>query len=127
LQFCVCFHDSGIQFCCLPYYAAGCRFAKVLMMQYREFTGSLDRDTCPAGLEPCLRALWYDARGEWDVAHEIVQRLDTVMAARIHAYLHRKEGDDWNSRYWHRQAGSVFPAGMALAEEWDRLVRKLTE
>ena len=98
-----------------------------MMMQYREFMNSLDRGTCPGGLEPCLRALWYDAKGEWDAAHEIVQRLDSVMAARIHAYLHRKEGDDWNSRYWHRQAGSVFPAGMSLVEEWDMLVRELTE
>jgi hypothetical protein len=97
------------------------------MMQYREFTNSLDSDACPEGLEPCLRALWHDARGEWAAAHEIVQRLNTVMAARIHAYLHRKEGDDWNSRYWHRQAGSTFPAGMSLEAEWDMLARELTE
>ncbi len=96
-------------------------------MQYREFADSLDRDACPGGLEPCLQALWYDAKGAWGEAHEIVQRLDTVMAARIHAYLHRKEGDDWNSRYWHRQAGSVFPAGMSMEEEWAMLVRELTE
>jgi len=96
-------------------------------MQYREFADSLEHDACPGGLEPCLQALWYDAKGEWGEAHEIVQRLDTVMAARIHAYLHRKEGDDWNSRYWHRRAGSVFPAGMSLAEEWDMLARELAE
>ncbi len=96
-------------------------------MRYRDFMHSLDREACPDGLEPCLQALWFDARGEWDAAHQIVQRLDTVMAARIHAYLHRKEGDDWNSRYWHRQTGTVFPAGMSLKEEWDMLVRELTE
>lgn len=96
-------------------------------MQYREFTDSLGRDACPGGLEPCLQALWYDAMGEWAAAHEIVQRIDTVMAARIHAYLHRKEGDDWNSRYWHRQAGSAFPADMSLNGEWDMLVQELTE
>jgi hypothetical protein len=96
-------------------------------MRYREFKNSLDRDACPGELEPCLQALWYDARRDWTAAHEIVQRIDTVMAARIHAYLHRKEGDDWNSRYWHRQAGSVFPADMSLNEEWDMLVRELTE
>jgi hypothetical protein len=55
-----------------------------------------------------------------------VQQLDTVMAARIHAYLHRKEGDNWNSRYWYRQAGAMFPAGMSLEEEWDALARELT-
>ena len=97
------------------------------MMQYREFIDSLDQDACPGRLEPCLQALWYDAKGEWDTAHEVVQQMDDVMAARIHAYLHRKEGDDWNSRYWHRRAGSVFPEGMSLEAEWDSLVRELTE
>jgi len=96
-------------------------------MRYREFMNTLDQDACPDGLEPCLRALWYDASGDWDAAHQIVQRLDSVMAARVHAYLHRREGDDWNSRFWHRQAGSVFPAGMSLEAEWDMLVRELAE
>ncbi len=95
-------------------------------MQYRDFLDGLDWNTCPGGLEPCLQALWYDAKGEWDAAHdEIVQKMDDMMAARIHAHLHRKEGDDWNSRYWHRRAGSVFPEGMSLEQEWDSLAREL--
>ncbi len=94
-------------------------------MQYQEFIDSLAKDACPGGLEPCLQALWYDGKGEWDKAHEIVQQMDEVMAARIHAYLHRKEGDNWNSCYWHRRAGSVFPEGMSLEEEWDSLAREL--
>jgi hypothetical protein len=98
-------------------------------MQYQEFIDSLDSDACPSGLEPCLQALWYDARGEWNNAHEIVQAMGDgdVMAARIHAYLHRKEGDDWNSRYWHRRAGSVYPEDMSLEQEWQSLVRQLTQ
>jgi hypothetical protein len=96
-------------------------------MQYREFIDSLAHDTCPAGLDPCLRALWHDARGDWDTAHAIVQEQGGAQAARIHAYLHRKEGDDWNSRYWHRRAGSTFPDGMSLQEEWDGLVRGLVD
>ena len=97
------------------------------MMRYQEFLDSLERGVCPGGLEPCLQALWYDARGEWEMAHEIVQRQDVNMAARIHAYLHRKEGDDWNARYWHRQAGSSFPEDMSLEAEWALLARELTE
>ncbi len=96
-------------------------------MQYQTFIDSLDRGSSPAGLAPCLRALWYDARGDWDAAHGIVQALDDVMAARIHAYLHRKQGDDWNARYWHRRAGSAFPEGMGLEAEWESLVRDLVE
>ena len=97
-------------------------------MQYSEFITSLGHDTCPTELQPCLQALWYDAKDNWVMAHEIVQqRDDDVMAMRIHAYLHRKEGEEWNARYWHRQAGTVFPAGMSLEEEWDLLTRELTE
>jgi len=96
-------------------------------MRYQEFIDSLDRAAAPGGEDPCLRALWHDARGEWDTAHEIVQATGGRAAARIHAYLHRKEGDDWNSRYWHRHAGSTFPEGMSLAAEWEMLVRELTD
>ena len=102
-------------------------FTQIKQMQYREFMDSLAQDVCPNGLEPCLRALWYDARGDWDTAHGIVQEQGGTLAARIHAYLHRKEGDDWNSRYWHRQAGSTFPAGSSLQAEWDMLVREVLE
>lgn len=96
-------------------------------MKYQAFIDSLQTGACPDGVAPCLQALWYDANGEWDTAHEIVQAMDDVMAARIHAYLHREEGDEWNSRYWHRQAGSVFPEDMSLEEEWDALVRELVD
>ncbi len=96
-------------------------------MQFNDFIASLEQQTCPDGVEPCLQALWHAARGDWDTAHEIVQALDSRMAARIHAYLHRQEGDDWNARYWHRHAGTQFPADMTLAEEWEGLVRALLE
>jgi len=43
------------------------------------------------------------------------------------AYLHRKEGDDINSRYWHRRAGTTFPADLTLEGEWQLLVTHLTE
>ena len=96
-------------------------------MHYQEFMDSLDQDTCPSPHEPCLQALWYDAKGEWDTAHEIVQQVDNAMAARIHAYLHRKQGDDRNARYWHRRAGSMFPEKMSLEEEWNSLLRNIVK
>ena len=96
-------------------------------MRYQEFIESLNANICPDGLEPCLQALWYDATGDWHRAHEIVQQRHDRSGARIHAYLHRKEGDDWNSRYWHRQAGSQYPDHMSLDEEWEFLVRQLVE
>ena len=96
-------------------------------MNYWEFIDSLEAGQCPQQLEPCLQALWYDAAGDWNTAHEIVQRMDDARAARIHAYLHRKEGDEWNSRYWHRRAGSSFPMDMSLEEEWRYLVKQSVE
>jgi hypothetical protein len=96
-------------------------------MQYHDFTDSLEQASCPLGLDPCLQALWHDAQGDWTTAHEIVQAINGQTAARIHAYLHRKEGDDWNSRYWHRHAGTAFPEGLSLEAEREGLVRELTE
>ncbi len=91
-------------------------------MNHQEFIDSLKHDSCPDGLDHCLQALWYDAAGDWNRAHEIVQNIHHAKAARIHAYLHRKEGDDWNAGYWHRQAGTRFPENMSLEQEWDSLV-----
>jgi len=96
-------------------------------MQYEGFIQTLNAAQCPAVLGPYLEALWYDANDDWHKAHIIVQALHDSTAARIHAYLHRKEGDIWNSKYWHRQAGTRFPEGMSLQEEWEMLVHQLTE
>jgi len=38
-----------------------------------------------------------------DPAHDIVQDLKDVEAAIIHAILHRREPDYWNSKYWFRR------------------------
>jgi hypothetical protein len=46
--------------------------------------------------------------GKWDAAHAIVQQFETdATAACIHAVLHRIEGDQDNSRYWYRRAGTL--------------------
>jgi hypothetical protein len=96
-------------------------------MNQQEFFDSLKLNQCPDQLNPYLQALWYDAAGDWNTAHEIVQHIDGTTAARIHAYLHRKEGDEWNSRYWHRRAGTSHPENMSLAQEWEYLVDMLVE
>lgn len=70
-----------------------------------------------AAREQLLQALQLDKAGDWDAAHRIVQRLDSVAACWIHAYLHREEGDLGNARYWYNRAGKPFPT-MGLQEEW---------
>ena len=43
--------------------------------------------------------------GAWDASHNLVQKYSDPMACRIHAYLHRVEGDLGNAGYWYRRAG----------------------
>ena len=66
---------------------------------------------------PHLRALWHDLHGDWDTAHKIVQGLSDRNAMWIHAYLHRKEPDISNARYWYQHAGKAFPGGQSFEEE----------
>jgi len=56
-----------------------------------------------------LSALWYDLNDDWDTAHSIVQVMSDVNAMWIHAYLHRKEPDIWNAKYWYSRCGKPYP------------------
>ena len=80
--------------------------------------------TRAAGLSPLLHALWHDAHGDWDRAHSLAQEIETVDAAWVHAYLHRKEGDTSNADYWYRRAGRPVFHG-SLHAEWTTLAAHL--
>jgi len=82
-----------------------------------KFQESLSQSSPPDGISEHLRSLWYDARGDWEKSHEIIQDIEDEKAAWIHAYLHRKEGDTWNADYWYRRAKKTRPA-ISLEEEW---------
>jgi hypothetical protein len=69
-----------------------------------------------------LRALWYDLNGDWDTAHSIVQVMVDINAMWIHAYLHRKEPDEWNAKYWYRRAGKPFPGEMSFVDEVEMIL-----
>ena len=75
-------------------------------MNIAEFRRTLTADAPPAGAGALLQALWHDAKGDWKRAHEITQAVKGKAGARVHAYLHRKEGDLGNAGYWHERAGS---------------------
>ena len=93
-------------------------------MTAEQFTASLTQPQPPAGIDPILEALWHDANGQWEQAHNIAQsREGEPPYDRLHAYLHRKEGDRFNASYWYRRAGTSFFAG-SLDEEWTALVQK---
>ena len=89
-----------------------------------DFTASLTGAAPPAGLSPALAALWWDRHGDWERAHECAQSDGGAEAAAAHAYLHRKEGDLDNARYWYGRAGSEV-AGGTLEAEWASLVERL--
>ncbi len=93
-------------------------------MTLDEFTATTSRPTPPAGLDPILTALWHDAKGEWAAAHAVAQGGEGTPAYdRLHAYLHRKEGDDGNAGYWYRRAKAPVFTG-TLQAEWADLVSK---
>lgn len=68
----------------------------------------------------CLKALKLDKEGDWQGAHDLVDQFGGKDAAWVHAYLHRKEGDQWNADYWYRRAGQPSFNG-SLDEEWEQL------
>ena len=63
----------------------------------------------PAGAGPALQAIWHEAHGDWARAHEVSQEDDGAAGSWVHAYLHRKEGDLANARYWYTRAGRTPP------------------
>jgi len=77
----------------------------------------------PRGASELLAALWWDAKGNWAEAHRIAQNIGSGEGSRIHAYLHRKEGDLDNARYWYRRAGRPECAD-PLEAEWESLARE---
>ena len=95
-------------------------------MHLDEFRESLKADHPPRALDAPLRALWFDGHGDWKRAHEIVQAEKSKAAERVHAYLHRKEGDLANADYWYSRAGAERPR-VTLEKEWEGLVRQYLE
>jgi len=95
-------------------------------MDYEDFRRSLKASRAPQAMPPLLKALWHDARGDWNRAHVITAGERSTAAARVHAYLHRKEGDHDNAHYWYARAGADRPH-VSLRKEWESLVRKLLQ
>lgn len=91
-------------------------------MDYEHFVSSLADHQPPSGCSALLTSLWYDGKDDWENAHNIAQDITDRNGSWIHAYLHRKEGDLSNARYWYHKAGKSEP-GLSLKDEWKMLVR----
>lgn len=92
-----------------------------MITSYSAFLETLQNDSPQLDWPEALKSLWYDAKGDWEASHNIAQDLHTEMGSWIHAYLHRKEGDEFNAGYWYRQAGKSFPK-IQLDEEHKEMV-----
>ena len=89
-----------------------------------EFQALLELVEPPDQLTAPLAALWWDAKGDWRRAHELVDALETPQGMAVHADLHRKEGVSWNADYWYSRAGRHFHRP-TLDAEWQALVEGL--
>ena len=94
------------------------------MIDYESFRKTIEEKKIPADISVYLKAMWYDAIGDWPKAHSMVDDLEDTTACWVHAYLHRKEPDIWNADYWYRRAGKKRP-DISLDEEWENIVHAL--
>lgn len=90
-------------------------------MDLDQFKKSLAENNAPENISKLLEGLWHDGKGDWTKAHDIIDGLPEKGAEWGHAYLHRKEGDQWNADYWYRRAGRSRP-DHSLNDEWEEIV-----
>ena len=93
-------------------------------MTLEQFRQSLEHGQPPDGLGFALAGLWWDAKGDWNHAHESAQQDESPAGSWVHAYLHRKEGDSSNAAYWYRRAQKP-AAHVALEQEWLQIAESL--
>lgn len=93
-------------------------------MTLEEFKASLSKDAPPDGIDKALQALWQDAKGNWDTAHQIAQSARDSNGAWVHAYLHRKEGGISNAKYWYARVGMKL-SKTSVEDEWKQIVEEL--
>lgn len=91
---------------------------------YKGFKENLYKEAPPSDWPVTLQGLWWDAKENWYKAHSLVDGSSAPHADWVHAYLHRKEGDEWNAGYWYRRANRDFPK-ITLMEEHKILVEFL--
>jgi hypothetical protein len=90
----------------------------------QEFRESLSGNAPPVPENLALTGLWWDAKDDWTRAHESAQEDEGPAGAWVHAYLHRKEGDASNARYWYDRVGKR-PSNLSIEAEWEEIADAL--
>jgi Tfp pilus assembly protein PilF len=68
------------------------------------------------------RAVDFLEKGEWQAAHEIVQKdEESALSCWAHGIVHLMEGDLSNARYWYRRAGRSLPDKPVAEDELEQL------
>jgi len=93
----------------------------MLPNDYNTFMQSLKEGQPLESWPKTLKSLWYDANGNWEASHDIAQDVHDNVGSWIHAYLHRKEGDEFNAGYWYRRANKPFPK-ITFKEEFREII-----
>jgi len=93
-------------------------------MKLEELLAIKETGIVPEDLPQLLQALLLDADGDWQSAHNIAQKDPSPEGSWVHAYLHRKEGDQGNASYWYHFAGRQMP-DMSFEEEWEYIAQAL--
>jgi hypothetical protein len=66
---------------------------------------------------PLSRAIDLLSAGQWQPAHEIVQKESSPLAAWLHGIVHILEGDLKNAQGWYKRADRAFPGADAAQSE----------
>jgi hypothetical protein len=76
---------------------------------------------------PIVKAVRHLEAGEWNAAHQIVQKDTSSLGCWAHGIVHLIEGDLDNAKYWYRRAHRPLPHGNTANAEIAALKAKLKD
>ena len=96
------------------------------MKNIDDYLYHISNEDCPdRNWSDLIQALWWAKKGDWEMAHNIAQDVDSSDGSWVHAYLHRVEGDLGNAGYWYRRASKPVKTNECLDEEWREISQYL--